>query len=338
MTAQSIEKPRVTVIGGGAWGTTLALVAMRAGCAVTLLVRGESMAASMRSRRVHPISLAGVHLPDALMITSHLDDALVEETTVMLAVPTQSMRALVREHGHLLDEKILVSAAKGLELGTMKRPSEILVEILGEPAADRIAVLSGPNLASEIAIGKPAASVVASSNPETARRVQQLLPSSSFRTYTSSDVVGVELGGALKNIIAIGAGIADGLDVGANAKASFLTRGIAEITRLGVASGANASTFGGLSGIGDLMATCASTLSRNYRVGIGIAAGRALPEILEEQGETAEGVTTIYAALALAKLLHVDLPIAEQLANVLSENRSPRAAIEDLMNRQATDE
>lgn len=333
------NKPRsVAVLGGGAWGTTVALVAMRAGCEVTLFVRDETIAATMRESRFHPHSLEGVHLPETLEITAHLDEALDCVETAVLAVPTQSMRTFASRHQRFFGERTLVSAAKGLELVTLKRPSEILVDVLGQGATDRIAVLSGPNLAAEIAIGKPAASVIASSNARTARDVQHILQSSTFRTYVSADVIGVELGGALKNIIAIAAGIADGLDVGANAKASLLTRGIAEITRLGVASGAEASTFGGLSGMGDLMATCYSALSRNYRVGVGIAAGRTLVEILEEQKETAEGITTIQAALELAKLLQVHLPIAEQLAHVLFENGSPTKAINDLMTRQATEE
>ncbi len=333
------NKPRsVAVLGGGAWGTTVALVAMRAGCEVTLFVRDETIATTMRESRFNPHSLEGVRLPETLEITAHLDEALDCVETAVLAVPTQSMRAFASQHQRLFGERTLVSAAKGLELVTLKRPSEILVDVLGRGATDRIAVLSGPNLAAEIAIGKPAASVIASSNARTARDVQHLLQFSTFRTYVSADVIGVELGGALKNIIAIGAGIADGLDVGANAKASLLTRGIAEITRLGVASGAEASTFGGLSGMGDLMATCYSALSRNYRVGVGIAAGRTLVEILEEQKETAEGITTIQAALELAKLLQVHLPIAEQLAHVLFENGSPTKAINDLMTRQATEE
>ena len=338
MTGPPDSQRRVVVAGGGAWGTTLSLVALRAGCAVTLLVHTESVADGMRHLRIHPHSLPGVRLPDALEITSDPARAFADVTTVIIAVPTQSLRTYVGRLAPHLEQRTIASAAKGLEIGTMRRPSEILTDLLGVGARDRIAVISGPNLAGEIAVGKPAASVVASTNPETARRVQQLLLSHSFRTYTSSDVAGVELGGALKNIIAIGAGIADGLKVGDNAKASFLTRGIAEMTRLGVACGASAATFGGLSGIGDLIATCSSKLSRNYRVGFGIASGQRLAEILAQQAETAEGVPTTRVALELASIHRVDLPIATQIARVLFDDYSPRDAIEELMSREAADE
>lgn len=338
MTGQEDAQGRVVVAGGGAWGTTLALVAMRAGCAVTLLVRKESVAADMHRRRIHPHSLPGIRLPDALEITSDPRIAFAAAGAVIVAVPTQSLRIYADALAPHLEHRTIVSAAKGLEVGSMRRPSEILMDLLGARSADRIAVISGPNLAGEIAAGKPAASVVASTNPDTSAQVQHLLLSRSFRTYTSSDVVGVELGGALKNIFAIGAGIADGLGVGDNAKASLLTRGIAEMTRLGVACGANASTFSGLSGIGDLIATCSSKLSRNYRVGFGIASGQRLAEILAQQAETAEGVPTTRVALGLAATHEVELPIARQIARVLFEDYSPNDAIEELMDREATDE
>ncbi|MGI8484877.1 MAG: NAD(P)H-dependent glycerol-3-phosphate dehydrogenase [Thermomicrobiales bacterium] len=338
MIDQGIARGRVVVAGGGAWGTTLALVALRAGCEVTLLVRKESVANDMHRLRMHPHSLPGIYLPDELEITSDPQLAFSATGATIIAVPTQSLRTYAESIVPYIESRTIVSAAKGLEVGTKRRPSEILMDVLGEGAADRIAVISGPNLAGEIAAGKPAASVVASTNPDTARLVQHLLHSQSFRTYASSDVVGVELGGALKNIIAIGAGIADGLGVGDNAKASFLTRGIAEMTRIGIACGVNGSTFGGLSGIGDLMATCSSKLSRNYRVGFGIASGQRLTEILSQKGETAEGVPTTRAALELAAALEVELPIAKQIARVLFEGYSPDEAINDLMSREATDE
>ncbi len=328
----------VIIVGGGAWGTTLALVALRANCRVTLLVRSERIAEAMRLNHVHPRSLPGVTLPEDLIITADAEHALSGTAPVIMAVPTQALRGYMIHHANNLQRQIVVSAAKGLEIGTMQRPSEIIVEVLGQSSNERIAVLSGPNLATEIAAGKPAATVIASMNPRVAQRAQRLLLSSSFRTYASPDVIGVELGGALKNIMAIGAGIADGLHAGDNAKASLLTRGIAEITRLGVACGANAATFGGLSGIGDLMATCASNLSRNYRVGFGIASGRSLTDILAQQSETAEGVPTTLAALDLAASHGVELPIASQVARVLFQGVSPQDAMEDLMGRRATDE
>lgn len=285
------QGPQVTVVGGGAWGTTLAMLAERAGARSVLVVRDEAACEVMLRERRHPRSLPGVRLPDALHVTADLVSGVEDAGIVILAIPTQALRAALTSFGAMPGGRIIVSAAKGIEVGTLRRPTEILRELLPQDARG-ICVLSGPNLATEIANGKPATTVVASADADAARLVQQALISEAFRIYTSRDVVGIELGGALKNVIAIGAGIGDGLDAGDNAKAAFMTRGIVEMARLGVKMGAEALTFAGLSGIGDLIATCSSPLSRNHRVGVGLAKGEPLARILGEMGEVAEGVET----------------------------------------------
>lgn len=323
---------RVAVVGGGAWGTTLAMLAIRAGCATTLVVRDETACRVMRTERRHPRSLPGITLPDSLAITTDADRAVVDADVVVFAIPTQRLRAGAGALADAVAGKIVVSAAKGIEIGTLKRPTEILAEVLFGREV-RICALSGPNLAVEIASGKPATTVVATGDAGAGGVVQRCLMSESFRVYTSRDTTGVEIGGALKNIIAIGAGIGDGLGAGDNAKAAFMTRGIAEVSRLGVALGANPQTFAGLSGIGDLIATCSSAMSRNHRVGVGLASGKALPEVLAGMSEVAEGVDTIRAARELARREGVDMPITEQMYRVLFEGKSPVEAVRDLMRR-----
>lgn len=333
----NLEQENVTIVGGGAWGTTLAMLADRAGSRSTLYVRDPDVADVMRERRIHPRSLPGVSLPAAITIESDIGRALEDADVVILAIPTQKLRAALEPMASLLASKVVTSAAKGIEVGTLKRPSGIITEALGRPDTP-VAVISGPNLSGEIAAGKPATTVVASKDANAALRVQRALMSETFRVYTSDDVVGVELGGALKNIIAIGAGIGDGMSAGDNAKAAFLTRGIAEISRLGVACGAQPLTFAGLSGIGDLIATCSSSLSRNHQVGAGLAAGKSLDEVLQGMTETAEGVQTTRAAVAMARECGVEMPIAEQLARVLFEGLSPVEAIRALMVREPRSE
>ncbi|MDQ3541973.1 MAG: NAD(P)-dependent glycerol-3-phosphate dehydrogenase, partial [Chloroflexota bacterium] len=253
---------------------------------------------------------------------------------VIVALPTQSLRDAIAPYVSQLRDRPLVSAAKGLEQGTLRRPTQILADVLGERHAAPLCALSGPNLASEVALGKPTTTVIAAGAPEIAAAMQRALTSSTFRVYASGDVIGAEMGGALKNIIAIGAGIGDGMEAGDNAKAAFLTRGIAEIARLGVACGADLMTFAGLTGIGDMIATCASPLSRNHRVGQALATGRALPDILESMGEVAEGVPTTEAAHQLGQQLVIELPIIDQMYEVLFRGKSPMEAIETLMERE----
>lgn len=329
---------RVTVIGGGAWGTTLAMVSVRAGNKTSLFVRDASARRFMTTQRRHPHSLQGITLPPEIAYPDDPDASVALSDIVILAIPTQKLRAGILLLRDSLMGKVVVSAAKGIEIGTLLRPSRIVGDVLGDPDRTAICALSGPNLSGEIAAGKPATTVVASSDADAAERVQRTLMGDTFRIYTSPDVVGVEMGGALKNIIAIGAGIGDGLEAGDNAKAAFLTRGIAEITRLGMAHGAKPLTFAGLSGIGDLIATCSSPLSRNHQVGRGLATGATLEDVLAGMTEVAEGVDTTRAAIALARRSGTEMPIAEQMFKVLFERKSPVDAVRDLMIREPRSE
>ncbi len=326
---------RVTVIGSGAWGTTLAVLAARAGNQATLFVRDPAVAEEIRTTRRNPNRLPDVQLPAEVQINSQLSDAVAQAGVIILAVPSQTMRANAVAIRPYAGDAVIASAAKGLERGSLLRMSQVLAE---ELPTSRICAISGPNLAREIAAGKPATTVIASPETDASERVREALMSAQFRCYTNEDVVGVEMGGALKNIVAIGAGIADGMGAGDNAKAAFITRGIAEIARLGVAAGADPMTFAGLSGIGDLIATCASSLSRNHRVGEELAKGRDLAEIRAGMAEVAEGIDTTEAAWELGRRLRVELPITEQLHRVLFEGTSALEAIAALMSREATHE
>lgn len=326
---------RVAIIGAGSWGTALALLAHVAGRQVNLLTRDPAIAARLHDDR----RSGGRVLPADVTVNTDAHVALGTAEAVLMAVPAQAMREAVRAVAPHLGRKIVISCAKGLEIATLSRPSQVIEKELAVARVDSsVCVLSGPNLAAEIAAGKPASTVVASRDTQSARAVQSALASSRFRVYTNADVTGVEMAGALKNILAIGAGIADGMDAGDNAKAAFLTRGIAEIARLGIASGAEPLTFAGLAGIGDVMATCASPLSRNHRVGVELARGRTLDDILMEMSEVAEGVPTTKAAVQLGRSLKVSIPIIEQMHAVLFAGKSPLAAIDELMSREPTDE
>lgn len=325
---------KLTVIGSGAWGTTLAMVGVRAGTETALLVRNPETIDAMVNRRVHPHSLKGVRLPAALKVTQDEHGAIADADVVLLVIPTQKLRAAVEPIADSLRGKIVVTAAKGIEIGTGKLPTQILEDVMGEFDDTPICALSGPNLAMEVAIGKPSTTVVVSRNSDAASTVQSLMMGETFRVYTSSDVIGVQIGGALKNIIAIGAGIGDGLEAGDNAKAAFMTRGIAEIARLGVSLGAEPLTFAGLSGIGDLICTCSSNLSRNHRVGIELAAGKSLQDVLAEMSEVAEGVDTTRAATEMARSAGISMPIAEEMYRVMFEGKAPVEAVRSLMSRE----
>ncbi|MCL5962085.1 MAG: NAD(P)-dependent glycerol-3-phosphate dehydrogenase [Chloroflexi bacterium] len=331
--------PRVAIVGTGTWGSTLALLLSRKGTPVALWARTTPEADELCSTRENKTFLPGVKFPDSVTITSSLDEALAGCRLLLLVVPAQTMRQnAMMVAGALREDAIVVSAAKGLEIGSGKRMSEVLRDVLPEELKGSVAVLSGPNLAREIAEGKPATTVVASQDPAVSGAVREMLMSPTFRVYTNPDVVGVELGGSLKNIYALGAGMADGLSVGDNAKAAFLTRGLAEMARLGVAVGANPLTFAGLAGLGDLLATCASKHSRNRYVGEQLARGRSLDEIRASMKMVAEGVTTTVAACELARRLGVEMPIAELTHKVLLGERSLREAMVDLMTREPTHE
>ena len=327
----------VAVVGAGSWGTALAVVAARAGRGVALHVRDPETAAAIGAARRNEWYLPGIDLPDAVRVTADLNDACRRADLILLSVPSQAMRQTVRGLRPLVGEAIVVSVAKGLERGSLKRMTEVVREELGSGVEGQVCALSGPNLAVEVAAGLPAATVLAGP-AAAAARARDLLMNDRFRCYTNDDVVGVEMGGALKNIVAIGVGIADGLGAGDNAKAAFMTRGIAEIARLGVAAGANPLTFAGLAGLGDLVATCASPLSRNRRVGQELAAGRSLAEIQTGMTQVAEGIFTTEAASELGRRSGVELPITEQMRAVLFEGKSPLDAIADMMRRDARDE
>ncbi len=302
------------------------------GLEVKLWARTEREANELTNFGPDPERFPGAVLPPHLNVTSRLKDAFADSKAVILAVPSQTMRQNIRQIQSYLNKSILIiSAAKGLELSTGKRMSQVIAEEINPRFHHNICVLSGPNLSREILKNLPAASVVAAEDNDIARKAQRLLTTPKFCVFTNTDIVGLELGGALKNIIALGAGIVDGLDYGDNAKAAFMTRGLTEITALGVALGANPLTFSGLAGLGDLIATCASPLSRNHYVGVELSKGRSLAEITESMTEVAEGVSTIVVARNLAHKLGLEMPIAEKIYRILYEKADPKQIAVELL-------
>ncbi len=316
-------------MGDGAWGTTLAIHLYRLGHRIRWWGPFPDYLKVLDRRRENTKFLPGIRIPRGLCITPALSDAVEPAHLVVVAVPSQHLRSVVHRLRIVpLADKGLVSVAKGLERGTLKRMSEVIVEELGPVS---LAVLSGPNIAPEIAKGQPASSVVASQNRTLALEVQRLFMSDRFRFYTSTDVIGVELGGALKNPIAIAAGIGDGLGFGTNAKAALITRGIVEMARLGVAMGAREGTFWGLSGLGDLMTTCLG--GRNRWLGEQLGKGKRLSSVLRRVSGIIEGVDTTKAAVALGRRHHLELPLIEQVYAVLFRQKDPRNALQALMAR-----
>jgi glycerol-3-phosphate dehydrogenase (NAD(P)+) len=330
--------PKVAVLGGGSWGTTLALLAERAGNDPWLWMRDPEAAGSIQRTRRNDLALPGISIPKAINVTADVALACREADVILVSTASTGVRAVGQAIRGSVGSAVVVSCAKGLEPETLKRMTEVLKEELPTSASSSICALSGPNLALEIAEGKPATTVIASEDLEAAELVQDLLISTQFRPYTNEDVIGVEMAGALKNIIAIGAGIGDGMAAGDNAKAAFMTRGLAEIARLGIATGANPLTFAGLAGVGDLVATCASTLSRNHYVGKQLARGKSLSEIQASLPFVAEGVFTTAAARKLAKVHGVEMPITEQLYGVLYEGKPALEALAELMQRESKHE
>ncbi|PIQ83304.1 MAG: glycerol-3-phosphate dehydrogenase [Candidatus Omnitrophica bacterium CG11_big_fil_rev_8_21_14_0_20_63_9] len=320
---------RIAVLGDGGWGTTLAIHLHRLGHRVSWWGAFPEYVTQIARRRENPKYLPGIRIPAGLSITSTLSAAIDGAQLLILAVPSQHLRSVAKRlrPARWSDASIL-SVAKGIEQRSLKRMSEVIHEELGPV---HLAVLSGPNIALEIAKGQPASSVVASHNIALAKRIQATLMSERLRMYTSDDVTGVELGGALKNPVAIAAGIGDGLGFGANAKAALVTRGIVEMARLGVAAGAKEQTFWGLSGLGDLVTTCLS--GRNRWLGEQIGRGRSLSSIVRSTPMVIEGVETSKAAIALAKRYRVHLPIIEQVHAILFQRRSPQRALQALMRR-----
>ncbi len=325
---------KIAVIGSGSWGTTLAVLLARHGREVWLWARSAEDAERLNAQRENSRFLPGVPFPNGMRVSAGDAEVLRDAALVLLVVPSQTMRENVRAlREHFPSDAILLSCAKGLELSTLKRMTEVIREELPETMQGNVGVLSGPNLAREIAAGLPASTVVAMKDGEKAEWAQGLLHTPTFRVYTHEDVLGVELAGALKNIVAIGAGAAEALGIGDNAKSTYMTRGLAEIARLGTAAGANALTFAGLAGLGDLLCTCASPHSRNHFVGVELAKGRSLDDIRASMTQVAEGVFTVQAARELAKRYGVELPITEALYQALFEGRSVREIVRELMNR-----
>ena len=324
----------IGIVGTGAWATTLGILLARTGHETVLWSRSEARAAELSTARVNERSVQGVQFPASMSVSASLHESFSESELVIVAVPSVSVRQNLKDVCHALSSVTsIVCATKGIEIESGKRMSEVISEELPEFCVDNIGVLSGPNLAPEIAAGKISSATLAFPNSDVSESVQSILSSDVFRVYRSQDVKGVELGGALKNIVAIGAGFIDGAGLGANIKAAYVTRGLYEITRLGIAMGANGDTFAGLSGMGDLIVTCYSTLSRNYRLGFGLASGKDLQSVVAELGQTVEGAPTSQAAVRLAQQLDIDMPITKATHAVLFEGASARDVVNDLMVR-----
>ena len=330
---------KVAIIGTTTWGTTLGVILARTGVPVSLLARTTGEADELNSQRRNHRFLPEILFPESLTVTSDVEEGVTPADLVVLAVPSHHLRENIRSIAlGIAPGAAILTATKGLELPSGKRMSQVIREELPAHLHSSICALSGPNLAQEIVQGKPSSTVIAGQDHAKAELAQSVLMSGSFRVYTSDDVIGVELGGALKNIIGLGAGIADGMQAGENGKSAFITRGLAEITRLGIAAGAQPLTFAGLAGLGDLIATCSSKLSRNRYVGEQLARGRTWPEIRESMDNVAEGVNATGAALNMATSLGVEMPIAQVTYRVLFEGLSPKTAAAELMGRPARSE
>ena len=334
------DEQRICILGAGSWGTALARLLGSKEYKVTLWDRNQHITGHIAQHGHNPRYLPDVALGDAVSATSVMKDALAEANWVIVAVASDGVRDVLGEAVDYVGENaVVISACKGLEADTGMTISDIIESVFSDISYAGLCVLSGPNLAGELAQGIPSASVVASLDPQVARAAQELLMTDrTFRVYTHDDTRGVELGGALKNVLAIGAGISDGLGFGDNTKAALMTRGLMEMTQLGVATGGKAVTFLGLSGVGDLMATATSRLSRNYRVGLGLAQGKALTEVLADLHQAAEGVPTARAAQVLSTRLKVEVPVFSTLYEVVHEGKSPLHAVESLMCRDARSE
>jgi glycerol-3-phosphate dehydrogenase (NAD(P)+) len=325
---------RIAVIGAGSWGTALGIVAARAGHHVWLWARNTDVVESINRKQVNPVYLSNARIPDTVKATKQLAEALEGAELTILAVPSHAMRAvLTRKASNLRGEMIFVSATKGIETETGKRMSQVLVDVVGDRFKPRFVCLSGPSFAKEVVEGHPTAIVAASSIPEDAGIIQSELSFENLRIYTNTDLVGTELGGSVKNVIAIAAGMLAGVGFGTNSIAALMTRGLAEMSRLAVRAGARTETMMGLAGMGDLVLTCTGRLSRNRFVGQELGKGRELAEITRGMSEVAEGVKTTQAANRLAANLGVEMPITAQVHAVLYEGKSVRDAVVELMAR-----
>lgn len=329
-----VASKKVAVIGGGSWGTALALVLARKQTPVSLWVHDPELCRSMAETRENVTYLPGIALPACIHPTHRMDEALQGAALVLTVMPSHTCRAVVGQMRDLLQpQTMLLSATKGLEDQTLMRMSEVIADALRPRFEPRIGVLSGPSFAREVALGDPTAIVVASADGALAHEAQVALSGPTFRVYTSTDVVGVELAASLKNVIAIAAGICTGLGLGSNSVAALIARGLAEMTRLACACAGQPETLAGLAGLGDLVLTCTGGLSRNRSVGEALGRGEKLAQILGSMKMVAEGVKTTAAAVELARRHRVELPITEQMHRVLFEDRPPREAIRELMER-----
>jgi len=330
---------RIAVIGAGNWGTALAATLARSGHAVSLWAYEPEIVESIRQRLENSIFMPGVSLPTGIAATNDLGEALDGAEIVVTAMPSHVCRGLYeRMLTHLTPEMILVSATKGIDTDGALRMSEIIGSVVGTRFVPRLCVLSGPSFAREVVRGDPTALVVASRDGAAAQLVQREFSSKTLRLYTSTDMVGVEIGGAVKNIIAIAAGVITGLGLGHNPTAALITRGLAEISRLAHACGAKRETLGGLAGLGDLVLTCTGDLSRNRTVGVELGRGRKLAEVIGSMRMVAEGVKTTYATVTLAQRNQVEMPITTQVHRILEGQVSPSEAIRELMERKLKDE
>lgn len=320
----------VAVIGAGSWGTTLASLLSKKGYDVSLWVYEKDLAEEIERTRLNKVYLPDIRLSENIMVSHRIDEVVNKARYILNVVPAQHTRAVFKEISpYLSNGSAIISASKGIERGTLMTISSVLKELTGH----EVAALSGPSFAKEVMKNLPTAVTLATENRNTGILLQELFNTSTFRVYTHNDILGVEIGGALKNVIAIAAGISDSLGLGNNARASLITRGLAEITRLGVAMGAEEKTFAGLSGLGDLVLTCTSVLSRNYSLGIKLGQGMKLKDILEQTVSVVEGVETAESAFELSNKYNVEMPIVEQVYKIINEGKDPVLAVSDLMGR-----
>jgi len=330
---------KASVIGGGSWGTAFSLHLGRLKIKTRLWIREEEIFQEMQRSRQNKIFLPGFRLPPSVSFFHSLQGAIESAEIIFVAIPSQFCRLIYSQIAPSLStHQIVVSLTKGLEEGTLKRMSEVMKDVFGGHSVPHLVVLSGPSFAREVAESHPTAVVVASRELDIARKVQHLVSNLSFRAYTSEDVIGVELAGALKNVIAVAAGISDAFEFGYNSMASLITRGLVEITRLGLKLGAKKETFSGLAGVGDLIVTCTGKLSRNRFVGYELGKGNSLQAIISSTKMVAEGVRNALFVHELAKREKVEIPICEQVYQVLYEHKDPRTALYDLMSRKLKNE
>lgn len=325
---------KISVLGAGGWGTTLAILLHYNGHNVTLWEYKKSYARHLLKKRINTDYLPGIKIPKEILITSDIEEASDDKNLIVLSVPSQFLRDVVKEINYqVIEDSILVSVSKGIEKKTLLTMSQMLKDVFPHINENQIGVISGPSHAEEVSQRVPTAVVAASVDIETSKAIQAAFMTSYFRVYASTDILGVELGGAFKNIIAIGAGIIDGAGFGDNTKAAIMTRGVAEISRLGLAMGARPETFAGLSGMGDLIVTCMSRHSRNRHVGEEIGKGKKLKEVLKSMEQVAEGVETTRSAKQLAAKTEIETPITNEVYKILFEDKDPVKATTDLMTR-----